>query len=81
MEESAKLNMFVRLVQRMARGSRSFGAAPETKPKTMIAVYIIAAFALAVIGYLIADFYNEQIRGLLVPVPVKKHAARRQHRR
>ncbi|HZL42335.1 MAG TPA: hypothetical protein VFD66_03550 [Verrucomicrobiae bacterium] len=47
----------------------------------MIAVYIIAAFALAVIGYLIADFYNEQIRGLLVPVPVKKHAARRQHRR
>jgi hypothetical protein len=72
--------MFVRLVQRMTRGSRPFGVTPETKPKTMIAVYIIAAFALAVVGYLIRDFYNEQIRGLLVPVPVKKHASRRQHR-
>ena len=46
-----------------------------------IMLYSIAALSLMVVGYLAVDFYNEQLKTLLIPVrPARKDSARRRRR-
>ena len=66
--ESAKLSVLVRLGWRTGnRSGRSFGTAPDHDLKHMILLYVMAAMALGVVGYLAHDFYDEQLRARLIP--------------